>query len=813
MCTSVVMVFLAFSSVSFLKKSPYVVPDALSFSNLTNEWSSNCNVELIGFQNSNVHLHNSLHQSMEDFYQIREWNTIPEMENNLSSLLATSSTTHSYVPSCGGLIYTDQTYTEGSTTFPKNSIVLVPNSSLVPSAPIFLNIHTNAILLSNQYNTTISTLSHPLPYHVPQVVDTASLFLPMFAGMGFLSSGLGGLALVSDRESHRRVVLRLRGLPSSSYIMGHFFFDVGCLSVPLMLLSVFLIYIFQVSWLMGIRVIGFLIISIVGTIGTAALGYASSSLFHDLAMASRILPALLPAITVIPFVVIFVIKNQNLIDTLSTIFCICPPYALQEGIKRLMSMEVTHGQPTFSEVMFVLRDPIVLALSFTAFALFRVHLMEGGSLRICCCVNLQSKKRIDLASLTFHEENEHFRRDSGMGSGLGLTIGAVDGGNEDDTQNISPGLRIEFDDEEEDECENNQDDTAFLLNVSRGFSTGRPSFTPHTSVIRQSRTFSDSSTNGIRIRSLVKEFGTHDANKIRAINGLSLEVRRGELVGFLGPNGAGKTTTMSILSTEIEKTFGEITVGGLDVSNLEERNMLRSQAILGFCPQFDALFESLTVMEHFALWGTIQGETETGAISLGQELAYAIGLKSYFNVQSSKLSGGNKRKLSIALALLGSPDVLLLDEPSTGVDVSARRVIWNLLHGFREHAAVLLSTHSMEEAVAISDRIAVVVKGKVAADGTVAELQQKYGEGFVLEVMCEAGCGDKVEEFVIQGSLCGVLKERFDERLKFILDPSVVDLASAFEIMESTKCGVKFFSISHATMEDIFMNLLLKKNN
>ena len=104
-----------------------------------------------------------------------------------------------------------------------------------------------------------------------------------------------------------------------------------------------------------------------------------------------------------------------------------------------------------------------------------------------------------------------------MGSGLGLTIGAVDGGNEDDTQNISPGLRIEFDDEEEDECENNQDDTAFLLNVSRGFSTGRPSFTPHTSVIRQSRTFSDSSTNGIRIRSLVKEFGTRTSTFLVAV--------------------------------------------------------------------------------------------------------------------------------------------------------------------------------------------------------------------------------------------------------------------------------------------------------
>ena len=817
----IVMVFLAFGSVSFLKTSPYVVPPLLSLTNLTTAWSNSCTTELTGFGKATSELRENVKQSMRSFAAIHEWETVADMEKNLSASL--SSTKYTRQPSCGGLIYTDQEHTDstGRDTFPAKSIVLAPNSSLVPSAPLFLNIYTNAMFASKELNATVSTSSHPLPYHVPQVVDTVSLFLPMFAGMGFLSSGLGGLALVADRESHRRVVLRLRGLSSSSYILGQFLFDVGLLGIPLIGLSVVLIYVFQCHWLMGTRLLGFLVISLVGTIGTASLGYATSSMFKTKAMASRIVPAGLPAVTVIPFVIIFVLTDPDTIHLLSTAFCVCPPFALQEGIKRLMAMDTSPGsQPSIVDVFYVLRDPILLATAFTFISLLRVHFAEGGSMILCeSCRGIASRKRTDAAALNFHDENETWRRDSGLGSGLGLTVSIGDGGDWDAGES-GGGLRVEYDDDDVsngDADKAQEDDATFLCNVSRGFSvqsTGRGrSSTHHTSGavsrIRAShRTFSDSSTNGIRVRRLIKEFGG-GGEKVRAVDGLSLEVRRGELVAFLGPNGAGKTTTMSILSTELEQTFGEVRVAGLDVSNSEERNVLRSSAILGFCPQFDALYESLTVMEHFALWNScLSGEIESRELT--RELAEAVGLGNYLHVHSSKLSGGNKRKLSIALALLGAPDVVLLDEPSTGVDVAARRVIWNLLHGFREHAAILLSTHSMEEATAISDRIVVVVKGKVAADGTVAELQQKHGDGFVLEIASQTGCGDQVAKFVVDGVLCGTLKERFDGRLKFVLDPSIVDLASAFETMENADCGVKFFSISHATMEDVFMNLLLK---
>ena len=638
--------------------------------------------------------------------------------------------------------------------------------------------------------------------------------------------------MVADRESHRTVVLRVRGLPPLSYICGHLLMDVGTLSLPLIALSVGLIYLFDCQWLMGVRLIGFVFVAIVSTIGTASLGYAFSHCFASSSMAGRIIPAGLPAVTVIPFVVIFVLTNQQTIDMLSTLFCICPPYALQEGVKRLMELSGNGGAPTLLQVMTTLREPVLLSSAFTVVALSYVCMKEGVS----CCRTTASRQQTTATARTFHAENtlslhnnDNDNNDNSDNGDNSTTAArdSDDGAATTTHDSAAVGLRVEFmdamDENENYESKNGHDDDDTFCVMSRGkslqTSSSHPSHRVHHSYNWQ-RTFSDSSTNGIRCRKLIKEFPTtkksNDPHKqvpevVRAVNGLSLEVRRGELVGFLGPNGAGKSTTMSILSTEILSTYGEVRVAGFDVSNTVERNVVRSSAILGYCPQFDALFESLTVLEHFVLWGVVQGENENEAAALGKELASAVGLTQYLQVHADNLSGGCKRKLSIALALLGSPDVLLLDEPSTGVDVASRRVVWNVLKQFRQQAAVLLSTHSMEEAVAISDRIAIVVKGKVAADGTVAELQQKYGDGFVLEVAAELNQGDVVEKMVVEGVLQGRLKERFDLNLKFTLDPNVVALADAFETMAQME-SVKFFSISHATMEDVFINCCVEKN-
>tara|TARA_B110000091_G_scaffold207702_1_gene246281 strand:- start:25 stop:2634 length:2610 start_codon:yes stop_codon:yes gene_type:complete len=843
----IVMIVLAFGSTSFLKTTPYVVPAPLSLKNLSTSWSStgnrNCVVDLTGFDEDltlKTNVHNILSSQGWGKENIRHWKSIKQLEHNVSISLDHPSS--SFRNSCGGLIYNTNISNNMSNNgkdvdaskhdyFDRGSILLNTNTSLVPSGPIFLNIYSNGLLSSllRQQQAlaptlipspplpTITTLSHPLPYHVPQVINTAALFLPMFAGMGFLSSGLGGLAMVADRESHRTVVLRVRGLPPLAYIGGHMLFDVVTLSVPLMAISVVLIYLFDCPWLIGTRLIGYLSISLIGTIGTATLGYASSHCFQTSSMAGRIIPAGLPAVTVIPFVVIFVLKNQNTIHVLSTMFCVCPPFALQEGVKRLMNMPNSgvngSASPTLLEVFTTLFEPLVLSSAFTTVAMLYVCMKEG----VVFCRTTTSEQQTKKTAHQFHSENTLYSSTTNLTPSID-NIRAL--GNNDSHHNYNYEdnrieLRVEIDDGSANDGNHGsgvKENGEFTINVSRGSSIQSKSYRSVYNLSDRGRTFSDSSTNGIRIQRLVKEFPTRQQgkeSKIRAVNGLTLEVRRGELLGFLGPNGAGKSTTMSILSTEIAKTFGHVKVGGFDVSNVDERNAVRSSAILGFCPQFDALYESLSVIEHFILWGKIQGETTQMATSLGTELAKAIGLEKYLHVHSSHLSGGNKRKLSIALALLGSPDVLLLDEPSTGVDVASRRIIWNLLQGFRQNAAVLLSTHSMEEAVAISDRIAIVVKGTVAAQGTVAELQHKYGDGFVLEVATEMTYEDEVADLIVHGPLKGTLKERFDGNFKFVLNPQQVKLADAFETMTSMN-GVKYFSLSHATMNDVFMNLLLK---
>ena len=347
MIIPIVMVTLAFGSTSFFQTTPYVIPPPLALRNFSSFSSGGCAVDLTGFQrNPTARKHvlatlsslgwndDAPPSSLSSF--VREWSTISDMEKNLTAglllpFMSEASTNH-VLPSCGGLIYQDvmdkDVDTTGHAYFSNGATVLSINSSIVPSSAMFLNVRTNSMLRDllassdKHSNMRVETISHPFPYHVPQVIDTASLFLPMFVGMGFLSSGLGGLALVADRESHRRVVLRLRGLPSSSYICGNLLFDVVVLGGPLMLLSVMLIHWFNCVWLMGVRLVGFLLLVLLGTVGTAALGYSSSYLFRDRSMAARIVPAGLPAVTVIPFVVTFVMTDKNLVKQLSTLFCV-----------------------------------------------------------------------------------------------------------------------------------------------------------------------------------------------------------------------------------------------------------------------------------------------------------------------------------------------------------------------------------------------------------------------------------------------------------------------------------------------------------
>ena len=219
----------------------------------------------------------------------------------------------------------------------------------------------------------------------------------------------------------------------------------------------------------------------------------------------------------------------------------------------------------------------------------------------------------------------------------------------------------------------------------------------------------------------------------KAVRDISLCLNYGECFGFLGVNGAGKTTTFKCLSKEILPTYGNIYINNLEIN--KDFNMISS--LIGYCPQFDAIFESLTVYENLEFYGLIKGAKKDKIKSIVEALMDEMSLTPFRNKVSGKLSGGNKRKLSVAIAIICNPPIILLDEPSTGMDPEARRHMWGVIHRIslnRKKSTIIMTTHSMEEAETLCKRIAIMVDGQFKCLATSDKIKEKYGYGFEINL-------------------------------------------------------------------------------
>ena len=216
-----------------------------------------------------------------------------------------------------------------------------------------------------------------------------------------------------------------------------------------------------------------------------------------------------------------------------------------------------------------------------------------------------------------------------------------------------------------------------------------------------------------------------------AVNGISFEVARGESFGLLGPNGAGKSTTMKMIAAVSTRTSGDLTVLGLDPNT--DGPAIRSQ--LGVVPQEDNLDQELRVRENLTTYGRFFGMSHAEVGKRADELLEFAQLSDRAKAKVEPLSGGMKRRLTIARSLMNDPQMLLLDEPTTGLDPQARHILWDRLFRLKENGTTLvLTTHYMDEAEQLSDRIIVVDKGEIMAEGPPAHLIRTYSTREVLEV-------------------------------------------------------------------------------
>jgi daunorubicin resistance ABC transporter ATP-binding subunit len=297
----------------------------------------------------------------------------------------------------------------------------------------------------------------------------------------------------------------------------------------------------------------------------------------------------------------------------------------------------------------------------------------------------------------------------------------------------------------------------------------------------------------IRLKGLTKRF-----DKLVAVNGVDLEIPRGEIFGLLGPNGAGKTTIIRMLGGLTHPTEGGATVLGLDI--VKDTRKVKDR--IGVVPQNNVLDRDINVRQnlryHAKLHGIPHGEIDP---KIDEVLAFTE-LKAKRDSKIDDLSGGMKRRLVVAMAMMHDPDVFILDEPTTGLDPQSRRMVWEKVRSFREMGmTMILTTHYMDEADALCDRIGIIDHGKVIALGTPEDLKASLGAQTVLEVKVYDGCQDNIlEELEAQP----FTEDVFAEGDKVMLRTNDKK-AAAVHILTKHADDVETLQFREPTLEDVFI--------
>ena len=238
----------------------------------------------------------------------------------------------------------------------------------------------------------------------------------------------------------------------------------------------------------------------------------------------------------------------------------------------------------------------------------------------------------------------------------------------------------------------------------------------------------------IKTEKLTKRYGN-----LSAVDSLDLQIEKGELFSLLGVNGAGKSTTIKMLSCLTKPTSGEAFVGGDSIT----REAWRVKNRIGVSPQETAVAPNLSVRENLEMMCGIHELSKEQSIEKISQLVRQFGLEAILTKRAGKLSGGWQRRVSIAMALISEPEILFLDEPTLGLDVIARSELWNVIRQMKGKVTIILTTHYMEEAEALSDRIGIMKNGKLLVVGTARELMEKTGtdrfENAFISVVKEAG--------------------------------------------------------------------------
>ncbi|CAG8491768.1 7977_t:CDS:10 [Scutellospora calospora] len=292
-----------------------------------------------------------------------------------------------------------------------------------------------------------------------------------------------------------------------------------------------------------------------------------------------------------------------------------------------------------------------------------------------------------------------------------------------------------------------------------------------------------------------------------AVKDITFAVDRNIIFGLLGPNGAGKTTLIGILTGLYSPTSGSASINNFNIST----HMREVYMSMGVCPQHDILWDDLTVGEHLLFYARLKGIPANQEHAAILQALKQVRLEPFKNRLSKGLSGGEKRRLSIAISLIGNPAVVFLDEPTTGLDPEVRRLIWNIVNGAKKGRTIVLTTHSMEEAEVLCNRIGIMAKGTLRCLGPQLRLKEVYGRGFKLSFSCKAKNVDMATQF-IESLLPPTFKklDSFVTNVSYEFETENGLIAKLFREIEEHKNenGIDDWGLSQTTLEEVFLKII-----
>jgi ABC-type multidrug transport system ATPase subunit len=334
----------------------------------------------------------------------------------------------------------------------------------------------------------------------------------------------------------------------------------------------------------------------------------------------------------------------------------------------------------------------------------------------------------------------------------------------------------------------------------------------------------------VHVQGLVKTYpGSHKCVGCRmkatkpyhAVKGSWFNIEKDKLFCLLGPNGAGKTTTINCLTGTIPTSAGDAMVYGESIRSTSGVANIRKN--MGVCPQFDVLWEALTAREHLYLFGSIKGLPPSEVKEGSSLLLEQVKLTEAANVRAGSYSGGMKRRLSVAIALIGDPKIVYLDEPTTGMDPVTRRHVWDIIEASKKGRAIVLTTHSMEEADILGDRVAIMARGKLRCIGTPIHLKTKFGAGYLVNVSVrrEDGLqqpGEAAREELRRTGVKNFFQEQLDlvpsDENKAYITYTVPreresQLPGFFKLLEDRKAelGISDLQLGLTTLEEVFLTI------